>query len=84
MCSRAWITGCPFGPDTARVFPLLALHDLCMPYAHHQAAYAASGIEAATIDRGHMTGAAAFAALRTHLLGRVRALAVDRHTDVVG
>jgi hypothetical protein len=70
--------------DTARIFPLLARHDLCMPYAHYQAAYAASGVEVATIQRGHMTSAVAFAALRAHLLGRVRALAVDTSADSVG
>lgn len=54
--------------DAQRVRPLLARHDLWMPFLHHQAAYAAKGVPVATIDRGHMTGSWAFAALRAHLL----------------
>ena len=61
--------------DARRVSPLLARHDVCMPYARHDATYAASGAEVATIDRGHMTGAVALAALRAHLLGCLGALA---------
>ncbi|HEY7492057.1 MAG TPA: hypothetical protein VIH59_13225, partial [Candidatus Tectomicrobia bacterium] len=60
--------------DTQRIFPLLARYDLCMPYAYHQAAYAASGVPVVTIDRGHITGALAFLALRTHLLACLRTL----------
>jgi hypothetical protein len=50
-----------------RVFPLLARYDRCMVYAHHQACYAASGIQVSTLERGHITGALAFAALRAHV-----------------
>lgn len=61
--------------ETHRVFPLLARYDLCMLYAYHQAEYAASGVPVTTIERGHITGALAFAALRTHLLTCLRTLA---------
>jgi hypothetical protein len=53
---------------TQRVFPLLARYDLCMLHAHHQACYAASGVRITTLERGHITGALTFAALRAHLL----------------
>jgi hypothetical protein len=59
---------------TRRVFPLLARHDLDMLYAHHAASYAASGIPVVTIERGHITGALAFAAIRMHLLTCLRPL----------
>lgn len=52
----------------SRVLPLLARYDRCMIYAHHQACYAASGVPVATIERGHITGACAFATLRAHVL----------------
>jgi hypothetical protein len=52
---------------TQRVLPLLARYDLDMLYAHHAACYAASDVPVVTIDRGHITGALAFTALRTHL-----------------
>lgn len=54
--------------DARRVFPLLGRHDLWMPCGHHMAAYAANGVPVALIDRGHMTGSWAFAAMRDHLL----------------
>jgi hypothetical protein len=54
--------------DARNVLPLLARHDRWMPYAHHLEAYAAKGVPVAAIDRGHMTGSWAFAALRAHLL----------------
>lgn len=60
--------------DTQRVFPLLARHDLWMPYAHHQAFYAAKGVPVAVINRGHMTGSWAFAGLRAHLLSVLRTM----------
>jgi hypothetical protein len=60
--------------DTQRVVPLLAGHDLWMPYAYHQAAYAAKGLPVAVISRGHMTGAWAFAGMRAHLQSVVRTL----------
>jgi hypothetical protein len=63
--------------DAQRVVPLLARHDLWMPYAHHQAVYAAKGVPVVPIDRGHMTGSWAFARLRDHLLARLRELAPD-------
>jgi hypothetical protein len=63
--------------DARRLLPLLARHDQCMPYAHHQPEYAARGVEVATIERGHMTGSLAFAALRAHLLGCLGGLAAD-------
>jgi len=63
--------------DGRRVLPLLARHDVCMPYAHHRAEYAAKGIEEAIIERGHMTGSMAFAALRAHLLACLGGLAAD-------
>jgi hypothetical protein len=54
--------------DAQRVFPLLARHDLWMPFDHHQAVYAASGVPVTVINRGHMTGSWAFATMRAHLL----------------
>jgi hypothetical protein len=60
--------------DARRVLPLLGRHDLWMPYAYHQPEYAAKSLPVATIDRGHMTGSWAFAALRAHLLSVLRAL----------
>jgi hypothetical protein len=63
--------------DARRVFPLLARHDVCFPFDHHHAVYAASGVEMATIDRAHMTGSMAFATLRAHLKARLRAVAAD-------
>jgi pimeloyl-ACP methyl ester carboxylesterase len=57
-----------------RIAPLLARHDLWMPYTRHQPMYAAKSIPVATIDRGHMTGSWAFAALREHLLSMLRTL----------
>lgn len=53
--------------DTRRIFPLLASYDLDMLYAHHAACYAASGVPVVTIERGHITGSLAFAALRAHV-----------------
>ncbi|GIX46251.1 MAG: hypothetical protein KatS3mg131_0462 [Candidatus Tectimicrobiota bacterium] len=50
-----------------RVFPLLARYDCDMDYAYQAACYAAAGVPVTTIDRGHLTGALAFAALRSHL-----------------
>lgn len=63
--------------DTQRIFPLLARHDLWMPFAHHQAEYAACGVPVTTIDRGHMTGSWAFAKYRAHLLALLSALDRD-------
>jgi pimeloyl-ACP methyl ester carboxylesterase len=60
--------------NTQRVFPLLARHDLWMPFAYHQAVYAASGAPVAIMNRGHMTGSWAFAQLRAHLLAQLRDL----------
>jgi hypothetical protein len=60
--------------DTQRVLPLLGRYDLWMPYAFHQAAYAAKDVPVGTIDRGHMTGSWAFAGLRAHLLSVFRTL----------
>jgi len=60
--------------DAQRVLPLLGRHDLWMPYAYHQAEYAAKSLPVATIDRGHMTGSWAFAGLRAHLLSVLCAL----------
>ena len=60
--------------DAQRVFPLLARHDLWMPYAYHQAEYAAKSSPVATLDRGHMTGSWAFAGMRAHLLSVLRTL----------
>ena len=53
--------------DTRRVFPLLALYDLDMCYPYHHACYTASRVPVATLRRGHITGAMAFAALRDHI-----------------
>ena len=53
--------------DTRRVFPLLALYDLDMSYAYHRACYAANHVPVVTLPRGHITGSAAFAALRRHV-----------------
>jgi hypothetical protein len=61
--------------DTQRVFPLLARYDLDMLYAHHAACYAASGVPVVTIERGHITGALAFAAIRAHVLACLHAIA---------
>jgi hypothetical protein len=60
--------------DARRVLPLLGRHDLWMPYAYHQAEYAAKSLPVAAIDRGHMTGSWAFAGLRTHLMSVLRTL----------
>jgi hypothetical protein len=60
--------------DTRRILPLLARHDVWMPCAHHQAAYAAAGVPVTLIDRGHMTGSWAFAGLRAHLLSVLHTL----------
>ena len=49
--------------DTQHILPLLARHDLWMPWAYHQAEYAATGVPVTVIDRGHMTGSWAFAAV---------------------
>jgi hypothetical protein len=59
---------------TRRVFPLLARYDLDMLYTHHAACYAASSVPVVTIERGHITGALAFAAIRTHVLTCLRAI----------
>lgn len=66
--------------DAQHVFPLLARHDLWMPFAHHHAEYAACGVPVTTIDRGHMTGSWAFAKYRAHLLALLSAL--DRNEAV--
>ena len=60
--------------NTRRVLPLLARYDLDMLYAHHAACYAASSVPLMTIERGHITGSLAFAALRAHVLACLRAL----------
>jgi hypothetical protein len=67
--------------DAGRVLPLLARHDQCMPYAHHQPEYAARGVEVASLDRGHMTGSMAFATLRVHLLACLSSLAAEDPVD---
>lgn len=59
---------------TQRVFPLLARYDLCMHYAHHQACYTAGAVPVHTLERGHITGALAFSALRAHVLACLRRL----------
>jgi hypothetical protein len=64
--------------DTHRVLPLLAQYDRDMVYDHHAACYAASGIPVVTIARGHITGAFAFAALRTHVLACLQTLLQKR------
>src|SRR5262245_47151159 len=38
--------------DGRRIVPMLARHDVCMPYAHHHAEYAAKGTEVAIVERG--------------------------------
>ena len=65
---------------TQRVRPLLARYDLGMLYAYHAACYAASNVPLMTIERGHITGSLAFAALRTHVLTCLRELL---HTTVL-
>jgi hypothetical protein len=60
--------------DAQRVFPLLARHDLWMPFDHYQAVYAASGAPVTVINRGHMTGSWAFAPMRAHLSALLRDL----------
>ena len=68
--------------DTRRILPLLvARHDVWMPCAHHQAAYAAAGVPVTLIDRGHMTGSWAFAGLRAHLLSVLHTL---REAELAG
>lgn len=67
--------------DARRVFPLLARHDLWMPFAHHQAEYAACGVPVTTIDRGHMTGSWAFGKYRAHLLALLSALDRDQAVE---
>jgi hypothetical protein len=54
--------------DTRRVFPLLARYDLDVAYDYHAACYAARGVPVVALQRGHITGAMAFGALRQHLL----------------
>jgi hypothetical protein len=60
--------------DTRHILPLLARHDLWMPYAHHRGAYTAKAVPLAEIDCGHMTGSWAFARLRAHLVSVLRTL----------
>ena len=60
--------------DTRRVRPLLARYDRTMPYAYHAACYADSGVPVVTLERGHMTGSLAFAALRAHVLACLQGL----------
>lgn len=60
------------------VFPLLARYDLDMLYAHHHACYTASQIPVEAIERGHLTGAFAFAALRAHVLRCLRMVQTSR------
>lgn len=55
--------------NTQRVFPLLARHDFTMQYDHHAACYRSAGVPVVTIERGHITGALAFAMLRAHVRG---------------
>lgn len=62
------------GSDARRVVPLLARYDLWMPCAFHRAAYAASAVPVATIDRGHMTGSWACSEMRAHLLSVLHSL----------
>jgi hypothetical protein len=54
--------------ETRHIFPLLARYDLDMPYQHLQACYRNSQVPTVSLDRGHITGSVAFAALRQHLL----------------
>ena len=54
--------------DARRIFPLLARYDLDMPYEHLHPCYQQQQIPTAILERGHITGSAAFAALRRHLL----------------
>jgi hypothetical protein len=70
--------------DAQRVFPLLARHDLWMPFDHHQAVYAASGVPVTVIDRGHMTGSWAFAPMRAHLLAVLRGLDTGNPAEPTG
>jgi hypothetical protein len=65
--------------DTRRILPLLARYDLDMLYAHHAACYAAKSVPVTTIERGHITGSLAFAALRAHVLACLQELL---HTTV--
>lgn len=60
--------------DTRRVLPLLARYDLDMPYAHFYPCYAACGVPVVTLQRGHITGSLAFAALRAHILACLQPL----------
>lgn len=52
------------------VFPLLALHDRLLTYRRQLASY--GGCPAETLNRGHVTGAVAFSAIRDHVLSRLR------------
>jgi hypothetical protein len=70
--------------DAQRVFPLLARHDLWMPFDHHQAVYAASGVPVTVINRGHMTGSWAFAPMRAHLLAVLRGLDTGNPAEPTG
>jgi hypothetical protein len=64
--------------DARRVVPLLARYDIWMPCAFHRAAYAAGAVPVATTDRGHMTGAWAFSAMRAHLMSVLHSLSEAR------
>jgi hypothetical protein len=54
--------------DTRRIFPLLARYDLDMPYHHLHPCYLDRQVPTVILERGHITGSMAFAALRRHLL----------------
>lgn len=52
--------------DKGNVFPLLAKHDAIVQYKVQGDSYA--GLEIATIDKGHVTGALSYNLLRQHIL----------------
>ena len=62
-CRQAFQTS-----DARRIFPLLARYDLDMPYERLHPCYQEKQLPTVVLERGHITGSAAYAGLRRHLL----------------
>ena len=56
-----------------KLFPLLARYDQYIRYDVQRAAYG-EGVPISVLDKGHVTGALAYAALREHLLAQLTRL----------
>lgn len=64
------------------LFPLLARHDQYIRYEVQRAAYGAD-VPVAVLDKGHVSGALAYADLRNHLLASLDAVSLrDKPADV--